>query len=72
MLHIERFMFSIKAECLSRLILFGEKMLRRASAVLLPQGFLSGFSQFSMHVHHDQQRLLTSMEYAHPGMPERA
>ena len=26
--HIERFMLSIKAECLSRLILFGEKMLR--------------------------------------------
>ena len=28
--HIERFMLSIKAECLSRLILFGEKMLRRS------------------------------------------
>ena len=37
--NIERFMLSIKSECLSRLIVFGEKMLRRA------------VSQYLLHYH---------------------
>ena len=53
--HLERFMRSLKSECLDRMILFGETSLRRA------------LKQFSEHYHHERNHQGLDNRIIEPG-----